>query len=251
VIAGLSDDYAAPGLVPADAVAVPDTPVVDGGSSAEAAPVDAPSPDAGITGCADAGYIFCDDFEEGTLGKWVTLDGASVDSTFACSGSKSLHMQQHVNNPTGQIYELVISHSGQLPDHAFVRTFVRFAVTPNPDVAFLQLYETSTTRGVQEEVNAGTFGGQNYNFSPHLTWGGVPARIGQCDCVEIEVTHQDAGIGVSVNGQRVSNAPFPTLPKFDQLVLGFSSNPTQSTSYDEEAWYDDVAYDDKPIGCTR
>jgi hypothetical protein len=81
-------------------------------------------------------------------------------------------------------------------------------------------------------------------------WTDVNARIFHCDCVEMEIDHPNGLVRVSVNGQETSKTPFGTLPAFDTLQIGPSAQAT-ALPLTEQLWIDDVAYNDKPIGCTR
>jgi hypothetical protein len=184
-IAQLGTEYSGPehGEAGLDA-ASPNDPDARGPADAGALEAPSPPPDGareagpvGPLGCADSGYDFCDDFE-GPLNGWQTLgvsDGTvSTDSTFACSGRQSLHVTEHVDSASSQIYEVLAQRPMTFPDDVFLRTFVRFTAVPKPGIAIVQL--VGGNNGIQEEVDTGMFDGQNYGFTPSRSGPAMPVR---------------------------------------------------------------------------
>jgi hypothetical protein len=246
LLAGLGDEYAAGPVRDASSTG-------DAGTPSDAGSADRVASDVGATACADAGYLFCDDFER-TLSAWTVpgtaLGTVSIDTKFACRGSGSAHFVELVTTPnSGDIYELALKRPSAFPDHFYVRVFVRFEIKPNPDIAFLETY--GGPAGVQEEVNSGQFEGENFNFGTNRGWSDVPPRIGQCDCIEMEVDRTKGDVVVSVNGTQTSTTSYGTIPALDTLQIGPSAKAPSTQPFTEEMWMDDVAYDSKPIGCAR
>jgi hypothetical protein len=260
LLAGLGVDYSAPldaGNDGAMDVAPNDSATEAGPSDAglsDLVLVDAPV-EAGPAGCRDAGYLFCDDFE-GPLDQWIqnaTNGTVTTDSSFACSGLSSLHVTEVVSSPrTGEIYGVGLLHQAQtpLPADVFVRAFVRITTRPTPDIAFLQLFSGSS--GVQEEINSGVYGGENYNFDPYKTWSGPSARLGPCECVEMEVDGLAGHVRVWINGQNLTDTDYGAnvFPAFDTVQIGPSVKAGVQPIV-EELWVDDFAYNDMRIGCTH
>jgi hypothetical protein len=269
LVAGLDADYVGPPDPDAASPRVDSGAFVDGSSpppeasvdgqidaGLDAPPADAPAfdakPEGGPTGCAGAGYLFCDDFE-GTLDAWTPGGGAgtaTIDSTVACSGSKSVHMKETVNTATvNNFYETLLVHKASMPSDLYVRVFVRAAVKPVPDLTILQL--TAGANGVQEEIDDGHFDGENFNFNPYKLWNGPAMRIGPCECLEIE-THASTGdVNVWVDTKSVNSTNYGTVPSWDTITLGPSVKAKSTTGFTEELWFDDFAYNGSPIGCAK
>jgi hypothetical protein len=55
---------------------------------------------------------------------------------------------------------------------------------------------------------------------------------------------------VWVNGQKTNDTPYGTLPSFDVVVFGLSAVGGPG-AIDEEAWFDDIAFNHQQIGCTN
>jgi hypothetical protein len=259
LLAGLGDDYTDPGDAAPDvedhatdgATLDSETPRPDVGAPETARPGDAMQVEAGPAGCANAGYIFCDDFE-GALDQWTpqTSNGTvTIDPSFACSGMQSLHVTANVPSPNnGGNYTVGLVHNASLPSDVFVRVFARVTRRPTPDMAFLLIYAGAT--GVQEEINSGVFGGQNYGFGTHKIWGGPSARLGPCECVEMEINQSTGHVKVWINDQNMVDTGYGSIPSFDTIKIG-PSVLASSGSIAEDMWLDDFAYDGKRIGCTK
>jgi hypothetical protein len=217
------------------------------------------------TGCASGRYLLCDDFEESSIDvtKWtaqgINVRGtASIDQTHACSGTHALHFVATTGIHYAQLYSVLLEHSGaSLPDDVFARVFVSFDAVPAADPDFLML-EDVAGQGVQEESQGGVLGGQSYNFFPKdLLWGdGIHGKIAPstCACVELEVDRTSSVVRTWLDGGLLAQTTFPaaSIPALTRVRVGLSfySRNSVLALYDtDQMWLDDVAVNDKRIGC--
>jgi hypothetical protein len=247
-------------------------PSADASSPADAStaadgstPADASLRDASTSpiSCSTATVAFCEDFERGRLpsrpGERTATVAADlvIDSTFAHSGSRSLHARGHAATAGGEVEAFLIDGASSPPISAgiFVRAYIYVPAYPAlpasvflasaPDSAFTVIIRAdgSFGSGIQWYANpsANMLKASSVKLMPS-TW----------TCVEwqIESAGMSSRTHVWIDGQPLVDLDlFPTrIPAFTELDVG----PLISPTIDEgpyEMWIDSVAADTQRIGC--
>jgi hypothetical protein len=221
--------------------------------------------------CATAGVGFCEDFESGVLAspRWTKdITGTAtvdIDATFAFRGTHSLKVHLGGSSFTGHATAF-ISHTMAFPrDPLFVRMFVFVpSSTPAESLQMVQLNQDVNPFGgfgleLTENRKLTTY---DYNFpDKHFTMeSGAATPLNQWVCLEWQVApvmQADAGaagiIKVFMNGtelvdQRLSG--IVASPQAVFAVFGLDSTAT-GTVGPPEIWLDEIAMDDKQIGCVK
>jgi hypothetical protein len=250
-----------------------DTKVTDAGADQALAAADSSTsrddsgsePDASPGSCASNRYLFCDDFEDGTLDKWTprnipTNGTAQIETTHACSGTHSLHVRAVAGTHNTKNFFAMLGYDRlpSFPDHFFVRLFVSFDGSATAGPVFVQT-QNEAGQGIQEEAAGGFLVGQSYNLGTGLDrfWGGGqqgPLAPSTCACVELEVDRPGSVVRTKLDGGLFAALAFQdaSIPPFRTLVVGLSYYNPSSTivlGNTEQVWLDDVVLNDNPIGC--
>jgi hypothetical protein len=222
--------------------------------------------------CATAGVRLCEDFESGVLNaaRWTKVientASVDIDATFAYRGTHSLKAHLGGAMLNGQAAAM-ISHRMSFPrDPLHARMFVFVPVSA--PLASLQM--------VRFDQDSNPFGGlgleltenrkltnYDYNFPvKHFTdESATVVPLGQWVCIEWQVApvaQADAGAsgitkvfvdGTELVDQRMSGI-FVGPGPLELAVFGLDSVVSSPVSA-PEMWIDEIAMDDKPIGCNK
>ncbi len=258
------------GDAPSDSPA--DTPPSD-------APPDAPQPgdsgpdgadaDAGTHGCADAGVILCEDFEQPlNTAVWVTSGsgGPGVrDTTRSHSGTTSLHLATNAINNVGGSYGVGIEETETFANTALAAGFyarewiyvpststfangmglsgVQQAVSPwqGTDVQI-------TSSGDVSLVNYTGSGGytQTANALPRDAW----------VCLEWQMVYgaTKGSTTLWISGTQaasLTNVPTQPSPPYGTLFVEAAFYQVSVAQPAVEIWVDDVIVDSQPVGCLK
>ncbi len=215
--------------------------------------------------CGASSFLLCDGFEASSIdeGNWplalrrTRLGSFALDTTRAYRGHGS--MRFHVGSfATPQTIEVALGEARALALPLYVRAF--FYVADDADAGTNGL-ET----GAVELFSAGVNGNQylefgtakdslgiNENIPPGAA--GVPVNAfwqpNEWFCLELGVTASGLQIWVGGNDVTPSQHSFSSPPTLDSLELGVIANPAPPVSA-FDVFVDEVAIDDKPIGCAR
>ena len=268
-----------PGPNPAPAPAPAPTP------TPTPTPTPAPAPGAGdvtpflggTSKCLDssgkAKYLFCDDFESGTLAKWdvFSLNQATVDSLQSARGSKAWHI--------ASADRALISPKGLFPLAGpvyYARLFVYFNNLPNLQFSHWSLAFTAngwaagdwqariqgSGQGNVHNWSVGSDGSTNFGDWGNAdtdSLGRVPTK--SWECVEWMMNNQTNEIRVWINNiEQTSLYINPTtsksftstkqsfvLPAANELYIGFTEYISPGAT--NELWIDEVAINNSKIGC--
>jgi hypothetical protein len=270
-LAGLQDVPAVQdGGPPGDATT--ENVATEGGvdASAEAAPSDAPGIDDalgdsgnGSTSCADAGAVFCDDFEEGLDNtNWPTAvmqnGSVAVDTSKPYRGARSLHAVAFPvadDAAPGDVIGTLV-HPVVLPQTVYIRTFVFFsAINPADSESFVLARQNHPNfLGIEVEVQGPNWGITDWTPNPSVNdHNGPAADAMRWHCVEWMVTQGGSGAtDVWLDGQELTALHLTNLMVADleqiEVGLNFYYPPPQGQY---ELWVDDVYVDTSPVGCTK
>lgn len=243
----------------------PDAEVaVDSGPGHDAAPADraipkdtAPAPDAAPAGnCKQSGVLYCEDFESDLPAFWdqISFNGIIArDQSRAYRGHASFHANVNVV-PTKTAWAR-LSETMTIPEpDRYMRSFVYLPkASAMNDMVFMM---TDDPKGYSA-IGLGFTAGKMEIWS----WGDSAAKAGdpalfptdRWVCVEWHLHHagNQSTMDVWRDGQAVVTAAAVTnkgtLPAMWAGIYSNSDNQAGTA----DVWYDDVAIDSKPIGCTK
>jgi len=201
------------------------------------------------------GFLLCDGFE-GDLSAWSTQDttnggAVALDTARAYRGKSGLHAHM-IATPDGNPVNARLVRNQTWPAHMFVRVFVYLKAPWTATSGIVVLNGTDPAQGVAFYVSqsdgphpaTSTFGA-GLDAEHHSS---VTAALDTWVCFEVESDAVNGQLHVSMDGQRIpeldQSAPFPAMGR---VSVGLSASNDAAS----DAWLDEVAVDDKPIGCER
>jgi hypothetical protein len=240
-------------------------------SSGVGLPEASPAIDAGAVGeagggslCAMGNLLFCEDFEHGSMA-WTastTRGSIAIDPSRAYRGTHSLHARTEAVTVNSQpMIGAGYTHLFLLPPPFpfFVRMFVYMPSPAPPSVgAFVDILQSVPPyAGLQLNMRppGGYLGGTGYN-GLDCDWSAATDLVppDSWACVELEIDGPPTDVvhvflsDVELSGMREGlPADVPPLGLL-QVGLGYFAANAQPAA---DLWIDEVAVDDKRIGCTR
>jgi hypothetical protein len=224
----------------------------DGGGTGDAGP--------GAPSRCGSDFVFCDGFER-DLSAWVRPStGAGTvqqDTTRAARGASAMHARVPELTTKGPA-DAILLRSFAWPAHFYVRFFgyvtssvfsegVNLITLVSDGGGGVALFLSSPSPGAPSRFAMTAFAVPNEGsqFSASL----VPAD--RWFCVEVEIDRLGRRLTVSVDG-----APLPELTRTLDIApvrnLGVGlSFPSGHVGPATDAWFDEVAVDDQPVGCDR
>jgi hypothetical protein len=218
--------------------------------------------------CAAGGFRFCDGFESGMVdsASWSPRGGgATVDSAHVYRGRFAMHA--HLDALAAGAPEaeanLLTSKGAAVTGTIYARVFVYFASPLS--VEFDQFLNLADNNGTGVAVALDTDNPVDNNY----TIGGQPNSYAQSSrtvaadhwqCVRLAISGQAAGgnnvtgnVQVSIDDQDVTDADLTatTVSQETKLFLGFDFGPPKNAVPAQDAWFDEIVIDDKPITCQQ
>jgi hypothetical protein len=235
------------------------------GATADASVVDAggtgPFGYTGASRCATSGALLCESFENGLdSAVWTPLiDGtgtATIDDVHAFRGTKALHI-----NVTGTGHKAAISETKTFPvtgNVLYARMFLWFdTFTTTAHFTMAEAPQTAAGAWIRFGGQGGHFGvGTDHGASGDwLQQDTTPVPTKQWTCMELAFrgdtnefhVWQDDVERTALNIGATKHAGF-VMPPFTSLWFGWQTYSNQAPG---EVWIDEIAIDDKPIGCTK
>jgi hypothetical protein len=215
----------------------------------------------GASRCPNSPARLCESFENGLDDKiWTTLTSgegtAVVDDTRAFRGTKSLHVKV-----VNQGHKAAISESSTFPlpgKVLYARMFIWFdTFTTMAHFTMMESPQTAAGAWIRFGGQFGKYGvGTDHGASGDwLQPDTAPVPTKQWTCIEVEL---DGGANQfhvwQDDGERTALAVGATqhkgfeIPAFTSLCFGWQTYSNQAPG---EFWIDEIAIDDKPIGCAN
>jgi hypothetical protein len=216
--------------------------------------------EAGSSRCATSGARLCEGFENGLdAATWMSLiagDGTvTIDDTRAFRGTKSLH----VKVVTGHKAAISESKTFPLPNNVlFARMFVWFdTFTTQAHFTMMEAPQTAAGAWIRFGGQFGSYGvgtdhGASGDWLEHDT---APVPTKRWTCLEVEFkgdsnefhVWQDDVARPALDVGATKHAGF-VMPAFTSLWFGWQTYSNQAAG---EFWIDEIAVDDKRIGCSN
>jgi len=210
--------------------------------------------------CSTAGVLFCEGFENTSLPGWGFLQNngtVGADSVHVYRGSSALHAHQNAAAPGAGATGVVIATPTYPSTDIYLRAFVYL---PGPAPAGI-----ATFLRVQESMAA------QYSLDLQISDGKLRSRASRSNtnalsntslpldrwaCVEWQIHLAASGFvkawvdGLEVTGISGTQDTRATTV-YDWLVVGLDTGSTAGSQPARELWLDEVALDNKPIGCAK
>jgi hypothetical protein len=215
----------------------------------------------GSSRCGAGNFLLCESFENGLDATvWTPLiDGegtAVVDGLHAFRGTKALHI-----NVVNQGHKAAISESKTFPvanNVLYARLFVWFdTFTTTAHFTMVEAPQTAAGAWIRFGGQGGHFGvGTDHGASGDwLQQDTTPVPTKQWTCLELAFrgdtnefhVWQDDVERTALNVGATKHPGF-AMPPFTSLWFGWQTYSNQAPG---ELWIDEIAIDDKPIGCSR
>lgn len=270
---------------------IPDAGEVIDAGIPDAGPVDAGNPLStdradffGTSRCADAGFIFCEDFEAPTLStsRWTTVGGSAVTVSNGdkARGAQALHVLKVGNGAA------FVRHTASFPmlnNSYFGRLFIKFVQMPKPPMTYshwtfaaasgtvvngeIRLGGQLTSNGTRQLFGVGTdnrtqdAGTGDWTTSDADPTGMVrQVPLDEWLCIEWQhagATNETrfwwdaiehASLRTTESRHGGNSNPF-ILPQFTNFWVGWQEYQTSTQTF--ELWVDEVALSATRIGCVR
>jgi len=215
----------------------------------------------GTSRCGAGSFLLCESFENGLDATvWTPLiDGegtAVVDGLHAFRGTKALHI-----NVVNKGQKAAISESKTFPvanNVLYARLFVWFdTFTTTAHFTMVEAPQTAAGAWIRFGGQGGHFGvGTDHGASGDwLQQDTTPVPTKQWTCLELAFrgdtnefhVWQDDVERTTLNVGATKHPGF-AMPPFTSLWFGWQTYSNQAPG---ELWIDEIAIDDKPIGCSR
>jgi hypothetical protein len=200
--------------------------------------------------CASAGVLFCEGFENGISYGTIKNNGTlTTDSQHVYRGQFALDAQQNAGNST-----VVAIRTGTLPSpDIYLRAFVYAASVP---LGTATLLRAQASTGMQNSIDLQMANGVFQTWLSRtgvLTTSTQAVPTGRWFCAEWHIHIATNGAAdLQLDGQSVaglSGSVDTTNPvAYDWLVFGLDEGASGPA---RQIWLDELAMDNKPIGCAK
>jgi len=216
----------------------------------------------GPSRCSTAGVKLCESFENGLDSTvWTTsksgANTVAVDGTHAARGAKALHLTTAADMGFAYIQETKSFPVGN--DVLYGRMFVWFEddITTDGHFTLAEGAGTGTAAVIRfggqfKELGVGTDHGESGDWTDHDSVK-IPSKTWMC--VEFELkgdTHEFRVWWDDTERSMLRSGPSKhsgfVMPTFNKLWFGWWM---YNMSEVQELWIDEIAVDDKPIGCAK
>jgi hypothetical protein len=213
--------------------------------------------------CSAGGVLFCDGFESGAISGTNWPSGQQqpgqtlfVDGTRPYRGAYSLHMKLPAQSGNNEIIGQILTQTALPVDPVYVRVFM-----------FLPTGFPADSSEILDIESSGAYFGLIAPL-PNLAYTsfGIPGPTvmsteiitmprNRWVCLEWQVTNSspNATMKLSVDGTPWTSMT-QTMPHITNgvtgWIIGIDVTPSVSTVA-MDVWYDEIAVDNKPIGCTK
>jgi hypothetical protein len=220
----------------------------------------------GASTCPNGGSPPCTGFENAAPdAPFTTLTRtgctATIDSSRACRGSKSLHVHIPAGDGTSGQLEATVFEQTFVPTSTFyLRAFFYLPASVTNDDHLLQAYQSFSPYESVTLVVApsGVMQTANSVASNYVGPSAIHFPLGRWVCLEWKIV-SDTGSGGSVqlflDGSEVTDITqtgkaTQSSPALNTVSLGLSTTPVSSVGA-VDAWIDEVRADTSPIGCAK
>jgi hypothetical protein len=259
IACGLSGILGCSLLYSADAIsnARRDEPSPDGAAGGDAGGEDAGGDaggDTSVVSTCDSPHVFCDGFEHG-LGAWNqdTANGGTVtvDTLHRFRGNSALH----ASLPAGATnIKAALTRTQSWGRPVYIRFFVYLTSPLYPaDLGLLQVQEPAPSQAILFLYTNGfpnyvAFGSQS---APDASTSGPLVEVPLETWVCMEVALDGTNATLRMNGGDTPLATVTFVASTENVLLNLGLHVSQSSNPAFDAWFDEVAVDNHPIGCTQ